>query len=82
MLHPKTMLPAIDLGIPISVRNTFNPSFPGTRIVAQAVNGGTVKALTVIHGLALITVAGRGMMGVPGIARAPSPQWPRRAPTC
>jgi aspartokinase/homoserine dehydrogenase 1 len=68
VLHPKTMLPAIDLGIPISVRNTFNPSFPGTRIVAQAVNVGTVKALTVIRGLALITVAGRGMMGVPGIA--------------
>ena len=68
VLHPKTMLPAVDLGIPISVRNTFNPTFPGTRIVAQSGNGGTVKALTVIRGLALITVAGRGMMGVPGIA--------------
>jgi bifunctional aspartokinase / homoserine dehydrogenase 1 len=68
VLHPKTMLPAVDLGIPISVRNTYNPSFPGTRIVAQAGNGGTVKALTVIRGLALVTVAGKGMMGVPGIA--------------
>jgi aspartate kinase len=68
VLHPKTMLPAIDLGITISVRNTFNPAFAGTRIVAQPVNVGTVKALTVIRGLALITVAGRGMMGVPGIA--------------
>jgi aspartate kinase len=36
--------------------------------VAQAKNGGTVKALTVIRGLTLVTVAGRGMMGVPGIA--------------
>ena len=68
VLHPKTMLPAIDRGIPISVRNTFNPSFQGTRVVAQAANGGTVKAITVIRGLALVTVAGRGMMGVPGIA--------------
>ncbi len=68
VLHPKTMLPAIDRGIPISVRNTFNPAFPGTRVVAAAKNGGTVKALTVIRGLALVTVAGRGMMGVPGIA--------------
>jgi aspartokinase/homoserine dehydrogenase 1 len=68
VLHPKTMLPAIDRDIPISVRNTFNPSFPGTRVVAQVINGGTVKAITVIRGLALITVAGRGMMGVPGIA--------------
>jgi aspartate kinase len=76
VLHPKTMLPAVDRGIPISVRNTFNPAFPGTRIVAQAANGGllqrsgdsAVKALTVIRGLTLVTVAGRGMMGVPGIA--------------
>ncbi len=68
VLHPKTMLPAIDRGIPISVRNTFNPAFPGTRIVAQPRNGGSVKALTVIRGLTLVTVAGRGMMGVPGIA--------------
>jgi aspartate kinase len=68
VLHPKTMLPAIDRGIPISVRNTFNPGFPGTMVVAQTGNGGSVKALTVIRGLALVTVAGRGMMGVPGIA--------------
>jgi aspartate kinase len=76
VLHPKTMLPCIDRGIPISVRNTFNPTFPGTRVVAQATNGvaaqrgggPAVKALTVIRGLTLVTVAGRGMMGVPGIA--------------
>lgn len=67
VLHPKTMLPAIDRGIPISVRNTFNPGFPGTRIVPSSKNG-SVKALTVIRGLSMVTVAGRGMMGVPGIA--------------
>jgi bifunctional aspartokinase / homoserine dehydrogenase 1 len=67
VLHPKTMLPAIDRGIPISVRNTFNPGFPGTRILPTS-EGGLVKALTVIRGLAMVTVAGRGMMGVPGIA--------------
>ncbi len=68
VLHPKTMLPAIDRGIPISVRNTFNPAFAGTRIISQSRNGNPVKALTVIRDLTLITVAGRGMMGVPGIA--------------
>jgi aspartate kinase len=36
--------------------------------VAQATNGGTVKAITMIRNLALVTVTGRGMMGVPGIA--------------
>jgi aspartate kinase len=68
VLHPKTMLPCIDRGIPIRVLNTFNPTFPGTRVVAKSASAGAVKALTVIRGLTLITVAGRGMMGVPGIA--------------
>lgn len=68
VLHPKTMLPAIDRGITIVVRNTFNPGFAGTFVVPKSSNGGTVKALTAIRGLALVTVAGRGMMGVPGIA--------------
>ena len=29
VLHPKTVLPALERGIPIRIRNTFNPSHPG-----------------------------------------------------
>ena len=68
VLHPKTMLPCIDRDIPVIVLNTFNPTFAGTRVVARSANGGSVKALAMVRGLALVTVAGRGMMGVPGIA--------------
>ncbi len=33
VLHPKTILPAIEKGIPVRVLNTFNPSHRGTTIV-------------------------------------------------
>ncbi|MFQ5812741.1 MAG: aspartate kinase [Anaerolineae bacterium] len=69
VLHPKTILPAVEQGIPLRIVNTFNPSHPGTLIVADAKPSElTVKGITSIEGLSLVTVEGRGMLGVPGIA--------------
>ena len=69
VLHPRTIRPVVERGIPLWVKNTFNPAFPGTRIVKEAQSTPvTVKAVTAIEGLSLVTVEGRGMMGVPGIA--------------
>ena len=70
VIHPKTVTPALDNGIPLRVLNTFEPEHPGTAIVGQSdeASHGAVKAITSIQGLNLVTVAGRGMMGVPGIA--------------
>ncbi len=69
VLHPKTVRPAVEKGIPIRIVNTFNPDHPGTLIVKEPVRGGrAVKAVTMIPKLALITVEGRGMLGVPGVA--------------
>jgi aspartate kinase len=69
VLHPRTIRPVIERGIPLWVKNTFNPTYPGTRIVAEPeTTPGTVKAITAIKGLSMVTVEGRGMMGVPGIA--------------
>jgi aspartokinase/homoserine dehydrogenase 1 len=69
VLHPRTIRPVIEKGIPLWVKNTFNPSFAGTRIVREPeTTAGTVKAVTAIQGLSMVTVEGRGMLGVPGIA--------------
>ncbi len=69
VLHPKTILPAVERGIPLRIVNTFNPSYPGTLIVAEPQPSElAVKGITSIEGLSLVTVAGRGMLGVPGIA--------------
>ena len=69
VLHPRTIRPVVERGIPLRVKNTFNPAFAGTRVVREPESTpGTVKAVTAIKGLSLITVEGRGMLGVPGIA--------------
>ncbi len=69
VLHPRTIIPLLDKKIPLIVKNSFSPDFPGTTISAK-VSGDSypVKALTAIPGQALITVEGNGMIGVPGIA--------------
>lgn len=68
VLHPKTVRPAIEKEIPIRMLNTFNPTHPGTLIRKGPLGGSPVKAVTSIPNLALITVEGRGMLGVPGVA--------------
>ncbi len=69
VLHPKTIRPVVERGIALWIKNTFNPQHPGTQIIKD--NGhiyGGVKAVTVIRGQTMITVEGRGMLGVPGVA--------------
>ena len=69
VLHPRTIRPVVERDIPLWVKNTFNPTFAGTRIVREAeISPGAVKAVTAIKGLSMVTVEGRGMLGVPGIA--------------
>ncbi len=69
VLHPKTIRPVVERSIPLRVKNTFYPDRPGTLIVrtSEAVPG-TIKAVTLIRGMSLVTVEGTGMMGVPGVA--------------
>ena len=74
VLHPKTIRPVVDAGIGLRICNTFNPSHPGTRLKANAksngkpVDGQVVKAVTAIRKQRLVTIEGRGMLGVPGVA--------------
>lgn len=69
VLHPKTIRPVVEHNVPLRIKNTFNPGHPGTLIVAQAENDhGVIKAVTAIRHLSLITIEGKGMLGVPGIA--------------
>lgn len=69
VLHPKTMRPCVENGIPLRIKNTFNPDHPGTVIVEESGQAnGEFKAVTAIKGVSMITVEGKGMIGVPGIA--------------
>ena len=69
VLHPKTITPAMEKGIPLRILNTFSPEKSGTFIVQNVRNyASAVKAITAIKELSLVTVEGRGMLGVPGVA--------------
>lgn len=69
VLHPKTVLPALERGIPIRIKNTFNPGHPGTLVVGRsAEDDRLLKGVTAIRAQSLVTIEGRGMLGVPGIA--------------
>jgi aspartokinase/homoserine dehydrogenase 1 len=68
VIHPKALLPVADRGIPVRILNTFEPSFPGTLIMNKETEKGFVKAITRIKDTALISINGRGMLGIPGIA--------------
>ena len=69
VIHPSTMAPAVERGLPIFIRNTFKPEFPGTRIAADASSAFAVKGLATIEDLALLNLEGTGMIGVPGTAQ-------------
>lgn len=69
VLHPKTVQPIITRRIPLIVRNTFNPAAPGTRIGADMQpSEQIIKAVTSVRHVSMLTITGRGMLGVPGIA--------------
>jgi bifunctional aspartokinase / homoserine dehydrogenase 1 len=70
VLHPKTIRPVVDRGIGLRVCNTFAPDKPGTFVISERKNRepGVIKAITEIRKIQLITVEGRGMMGVVGVA--------------
>jgi aspartate kinase len=75
VLHPKTIRPLVEAGIGLRICNTFNPSHPGTRLVANGHSNGkptdirqVIKAVTAIRKQKLVTIEGRGMLGVPGVA--------------
>jgi aspartokinase/homoserine dehydrogenase 1 len=69
VLHPKTVQPIMNLGMPLYVRNTFNPDHPGTLIGPTPQPSSTIiKAVTSVKNVSMVTIGGRGMIGVPGIA--------------
>jgi aspartate kinase len=75
VLHPKTIRPVVEAGIGLRICNTFNPTHPGTRLIANGGSNGktyrpekVIKAVTAIRKQRLVTIEGRDMLGVPGVA--------------
>ena len=69
VLHPMTLRPVIESAIPVWIRNSFQPQQTGTKITHTARRTPLgVKAVTATRDVAMISVAGPGIIGVPDIA--------------
>ena len=69
VLHPKTLRPVVDAGIPVWIRNSFAPERAGTCITAKGhPTEHGVRAITAIPNVSMITIGGRGIVGVVGVA--------------
>jgi aspartokinase/homoserine dehydrogenase 1 len=69
VIYPPTLQPALNKNIPLQIKNTFEPENPGTLITDKGSSDDLpVKGISSIHNIALLTLQGSGMFGVPGIA--------------
>jgi aspartokinase/homoserine dehydrogenase 1 len=69
VLHSAAIAPAVAKSIPLLIKNTFEPSAPGTLISRKSgVDDHPAKGITSIGDLRLITLRGLNMVGVPGVA--------------
>lgn len=68
ILHPRAVIPAINANIPLYLRNIYNPDFAGTCVTTEAAGSGSVKGITAIRTMSLLSLEGAGMIGVNGVA--------------
>ena len=68
VVYSPTLYPVCQKGIPILIKNTFNPSAPGTLICEKAQEGPQlIKGISSIDDISLITLSGTSMVGVVGV---------------
>ena len=69
VVYPPTIYPVYHKNIPILIKNTFNPSAPGTLITEHIPANETkaIKGISSINDTCLVTLTGFGMVGVIGV---------------
>jgi aspartate kinase len=71
VLHPATVLPAVDKNIPVYILNSRKPSGSGTRITRDAIPcRNLIKAIAVKRGITAVTVSSSRMLMAHGFLRA------------
>lgn len=62
VLHPKTIRPAIKMGIPVRVLNTFNPKNEGTLIVEKIKSNRIIRAISFKRKITLVNIYSAEML--------------------
>jgi aspartokinase/homoserine dehydrogenase 1 len=68
VIYPPTIQPALTKNIPIRIKNTFAPNDEGTLIQSESTPDSIIRGISSISGLALISLEGSGMIGIPGFS--------------
>jgi len=69
VLHPKTIVPIAQYHIPCLIKNSFNPSAPGSLVSAERQDDeNQVKAISNLDDMSMVSVSGPGMKGMVGMA--------------
>ncbi|PSL46153.1 aspartate kinase [Chitinophaga niastensis] len=69
VIYPPTIQPVMDKRIPIWIKNTFAPEDHGTLIQDSADRSFPVTGISGIQHIALLTLEGSGMVGIPGFSK-------------
>ena len=70
VIYPPTIQPVMDKRIPVWIKNTFQPEDAGTLIQSESItNGNTIRGISSINKIALLSLEGSGMVGIPGFSK-------------
>ncbi|MBI9042421.1 bifunctional aspartate kinase/homoserine dehydrogenase I [Lutibacter sp.] len=69
VLYPPTIQPVLKKEIPVCIKNTFDANAEGTLITKVSSNNNPIKGISHIENMALITLEGSGMVGIPGFSK-------------
>ena len=72
VIYPPTIQPVMSRGIPVWIKNTFAPDDAGTvihRPEGPSPDGSIVTGISSIGNLALVSLEGSGMVGIPGFSK-------------
>ena len=70
VIYPPTLQPVMNKGIPVWIKNTFSPADPGTHIEKESRHtGSSIRGISSIHRIALLSLEGSGMIGIPGFSK-------------
>ncbi len=71
VIYPPTIQPVMGKNIPVVIKNTFQPEDAGTVIQnsLSAVGGDIVTGISSINNMALVSLEGSGMIGIPGFSK-------------
>jgi aspartokinase/homoserine dehydrogenase 1 len=70
VIYPPTLQPVMNKHIPVAIKNTFAPNDAGTLIHSHiSKNGSSIRGISSINKLALLSLEGSGMVGIPGFSK-------------